>query len=69
MTGSINVITTRTDGWQKTCQAWAQAGEPFEVQGLGAAHLSFCKEFCDAFNYKCHYDSQDSAAVFVPTSD
>lgn len=47
---------------------WAQAGEMFEIHGIGANHLAYCKELCEAFDYECHYQSHDyeSAAVFAP---
>lgn len=68
MSGTVKVTTTRTDGWQDTCRTWAEAGESFEIHGIGASHLAFCKVLCDAFDYECHYESQDhdSAAVFTP---
>lgn len=70
MSGITKITTTRTDGWQKICQKWAKAGESFEVHGIGASHLAFCKELCDSFNYECHYQShdRDSAAVFMSLS-
>ena len=68
MSGITKITTTRTAGWQKTCQQWAKAGESFEIHGIGASHLAFCKDLCDSFNYECLYQSQDrdSAAVFAP---
>jgi len=70
MTRSTKVTTTKADGWQKKCTGWAKAGEPFEVQGVSARHLAFCKELCDDFAYECVYESADKklAAVFTPLS-
>jgi hypothetical protein len=69
MSGTTKVTTTRTDGWQDKCRRWAEAGESFEIRGVGASHLAFCKELCESFNYECHYQSHDyeSAAVFTPS--
>lgn len=68
MSGTIKITTTRTDGWQNMGREWAQAGEMFEIHGIGANHLAYCKELCEAFDYECHYQSHDyeSAAVFAP---
>jgi hypothetical protein len=65
---TTRITTTRIEGWQGICRTWAAAGESFEIHGIGASHLAFCKELCEAFNYECHYQSHDydSAAVFAP---
>jgi len=59
---------TRTEGWQTKCLDWAIAGEHFEIHGVGAKHLAFCKEICDTFGYECIYESagKKSTAVFTP---
>jgi hypothetical protein len=71
MSGTTKVTTTRADGWQNIGRRWAEAGESFEIHGIGASHLAFCKALCEAFNYECHYQSheRDSAAVFTPLSE
>jgi hypothetical protein len=68
MTKSIKVTTTKTEGWQAKCLDWAVAEEYFEIQGIGARHLAFCKELCDIFSYECLYESagKKSTAVFTP---
>jgi len=67
---TTKTTSTRTGGWQETCRQWAGAGESFEIHGIGAGHLAFCKELCEAFNYECHYQSHnhDLAAVFAPSN-
>lgn len=69
MNDLAKTATTRTEGWQAICLQWAQAREPFEVRGISARHLSFCRDLCERFNYKCNYDSGDRqrAAVFFPS--
>ena len=63
-----NMTSTRRLGWQKKCQTWAAAGESFEVHGVGARELNFCRQLCAAYNYECRFDSSDenSAAIFGP---
>jgi hypothetical protein len=70
MTKSTKVTTTKTQGWQTKCLDWAVAGEYFEIHGVGARQLAFCKELCDTFNYECLYESEGkkSIAVFTPLS-
>ena len=68
MNWSAKVTTTRVAGWKEVCRGWAEAGEPFEIQGIGARELIFCKELCVAFNYECRFDSKEAAAVFVPVA-
>lgn len=71
MQESMKVTTTTVEGWQSLCRRWAEMREPFELHGVTARHLNVCKELCDAFDYKCEYDSRDHdhAAVFVPLAD
>ena len=66
MTQSTKVTRTGADGWQGLCAGWAQAGECFEVQGVGARHLAFCKKLCVDNPYECQYDSAHQVAVFIP---
>jgi hypothetical protein len=68
MNETAKFTTTRTDGWQKICRQWAEAGEAFELHGVGAGQLAFCKELCEEHGYECRYESHNSlsAAVFVP---
>lgn len=70
MSGIVKVTTTRVDGWQKVCRKWAETGESFEIHGIGANHLAFCKELCEAYDYECTYRSRDhdSAAIFLPAT-
>ena len=70
MTKAAKITTTRTEKWQQKCWDWARAGEFFEVQGVSASHLTFCKELCAAYHYECHYDShhEESTAFFTPLS-
>ena len=70
MTKSTKVTTTRTGGWRTKCLDWAGAGEYFEIRGIGAKHLAFCKELCEIFDYECLYESEGkkSTAVFTPLS-
>ena len=68
MHGATKVTTTTVEGWEETSRIWAAAGESFEIHGIGARHLKFCKAICDAFNYECHLESRNSAAVFVPNA-
>jgi hypothetical protein len=54
-------------GWQIICKQWAERGDTFEIHGIGAVHLAFCKELCDTFQYECHYQSHGcDSAVFTP---
>lgn len=71
MTKSANSTTTTAEGWQQQCWAWARNGELFEVMGVRANHLAFCKELCAAYNYECHYESnaENSTAIFKPLSN
>jgi hypothetical protein len=68
MTKSANTTSTKIGGWQQISWSWAQAGEIFEIEGIGAKHLAFCKELCAAYNYECQYasGSENSTAVFTP---
>jgi len=68
MSRSVNIVTAGTEGWQKRCRQWAQDGKVFEVRGVSARHLGFCKKLCDEFRYECHYDSggEFSEAQFSP---
>jgi hypothetical protein len=68
MSGIIKVTTTRTSGWQTTSIKWAKQREAFEIHGVGASDLAFCKELCEAFDYECEHRSggPNSAAVFTP---
>jgi len=67
MSGITKTITTRTGGWQKTCRQWAERGESFEIHGVSASNLAFCKELCEAYNYECRYQSHGiDCAVFAP---
>ncbi len=68
MTKSTKFTTTRTEGWQTKCLDWAAAGDVFEVHGVGARHLAFCKEICDIFHYECAYESPKRTVVFTPSS-
>lgn len=70
MQESMKVTKTSVEGWQAVCRRWAETNEAFELHGVGARHLNFCKELCDVFDYKCEYDSKDHdrAALFVPLS-
>ncbi|HEU5395821.1 MAG TPA: hypothetical protein VFV81_01545 [Verrucomicrobiae bacterium] len=62
------VASTGRDGWQKRCREWAQDGESFQLHGVTAAELAFCKGLCDEFGYQCDYDSRHplKAAIFSP---
>lgn len=62
------LINTGNDEWQKQCREKAQAHEQFEVRGIRARHLAFCKSICDEFHYECEYDSRDPflTVVFTP---
>lgn len=68
MSRSVNIAIVGSDGWQRKCKQWAQDGEYFEVRGVTAKHLIFCKKLCDEFRYECEYDSGGvfSEAVFSP---
>ena len=70
MSGTTKITTTRTDGWQKRSRKWAQDGESFEIHGIAASHLAFCKELCETFDYECEYQSDGAGptATFVPAS-
>jgi len=70
MSGTTKITTTKTEGWQTICQNWAQARESFEIHGIGAKHLAYCKELCDSNQYQCRYQFRNlnSAAVFAPLS-
>jgi hypothetical protein len=70
MTKSIKFTTTKAEGWRIKCLDWAAAGEFFEIRGVSACHLAFCKELCDIFCYECLYESEGkkSTAVFTPLS-
>lgn len=70
MTKSTKVTTTRAEGWRTKCLDWAVAGEFFEIHGVAARHLAFCKDLCDTFAYECIYEASEkkSTAVFTPLS-
>jgi hypothetical protein len=68
MTKSAKITTTKTEGWQQICWGWAQSRELFEIKGIGARHLAFCKELCAAYKFECQYESLDekATAIFTP---
>jgi hypothetical protein len=68
MEKSVKITTTGTAGWQEKSRKWAHERECFQIRGVKAKHLAFCKELCDEFHYECHYDSTNeySEAVFMP---
>lgn len=68
MSGTTKIATTSVEGWQTMCRQWAAAGESFEIQGVNARHLAFCRDLCRAYDYACHYQSQvgESTALFRP---
>ena len=70
MSGTTKATTVRSHVWKAKCREWAQAGESFEINGIGAQHLAFCKDLCEEFNYSCDYQShgQNSTAVFNPAA-
>lgn len=67
MSGTTKLTATWTDGWQNICRRWAEAGETFEIHGMGPNHFAYCMELCETFNYECHYQSHgpNSTAVFT----
>lgn len=68
MTKAAKITTTKIEEWQQICWAWARSREMFEIEGISARHLVFCKELCAAYNYECHYESANEklAAIFTP---
>jgi hypothetical protein len=67
MSGITRIATTWTEGWQEQCRIWAAEGESFEIQGIGARHLGFCKDLCGEFDYECHYHSHGHAHAAIMT--
>lgn len=63
MVAAINSTSTRVDGWQEKCWAWAEAGLPFEVRDMEAAHFMFCQELCAEYEYSYEYRCQASESV------
>ena len=58
MNGQTNRINTDNAGWKETCLRWAEAREPFEIEGIGEIQLPFLMQLCDTFHYELHYDSR-----------
>jgi hypothetical protein len=70
MVMTAKITNTNREDWRQQCHRWAGSGASFEVQGIGAGQLAFCKEVCDTYDYECIYQSNDQnlAAVFKPCS-
>jgi hypothetical protein len=66
----VNFINTRSEGWEKKCEEWAQAKKPFEVRGIESQHFKFCHEFCAQYQYQYEFQIRDGQYVvtFIPAS-
>jgi hypothetical protein len=50
----IHSTTTRTQGWQADCWNWAKAKMSFELYGIQAQHLAFCRALSSACHVRFH---------------
>jgi hypothetical protein len=66
----VNFTIITTQGWEKQCEEWANANEPFEVRGVEPRDFEFCKNFCAHHKYRYKYKmrNEELVAVFTPIS-
>ena len=50
----LHSTTTRTQGWQADCWNWAKARMSFELYGIQAQHLAFCRALSSACHVRFH---------------
>jgi hypothetical protein len=57
--------TTKSSGWQKQCETWAQTNQPFEVYNIEVQHFKFCQEFCVQHNYRYEFQIRAEGLIAI----
>ena len=59
---AMNQVSVSSDDWSKTCEGWASANMPFEVQhSPGSIETDFFDYLCERYNFKA---TRIQASVF-----